>query len=318
MIRQKVKSKIKNIPFVKNLIERLSILENQAHENELCIDKLQSELTRLSTELSICKEQSWNALKTVDWVSILAENGAYSFPHYFDDKIITDKSERLAVYTTIIGDYDKLNDPTVVDENCDYYCFTDNKELKSKIWKIVYIDKKDFDEIKNLDLDNRRISRFLKTHPHLILPQYSHTFFLDSNITIIRSIWVWIALYSNGEDLITYKHPHRNCIYKEAEACKILNKDDYTLIDSVVERYKNEGFPAQLGLTMTCVLYRKNTKKMNKFNELWWDEIKNYSKRDQLSFMYLCWKEKFRFDICPLNAFNNDFFAYHEHDGAAK
>lgn len=39
------------------------------------------------------------------------------------------------VYTCITGDYDRLNDPVVVGNGIDYVCFTDSKNVNSKIWK---------------------------------------------------------------------------------------------------------------------------------------------------------------------------------------
>ena len=45
------------------------------------------------------------------------------------------------VYTCITGGYDNLIDPSYVTEGYDYVCFTDNLELKSKVWEIRPLPK---------------------------------------------------------------------------------------------------------------------------------------------------------------------------------
>jgi hypothetical protein len=41
---------------------------------------------------------------------------------------------------------DLLRDPLVVDDEIEYVCVTDNKDLSSKVWNIVY---RDFPEVKS-------------------------------------------------------------------------------------------------------------------------------------------------------------------------
>ena len=48
-------------------------------------------------------------------------------------------SKKLCVYTCITGDYDDLHEIEKPEKGVDYYCFTNNKNLKSKTWKIVQI-----------------------------------------------------------------------------------------------------------------------------------------------------------------------------------
>ena len=48
--------------------------------------------------------------------------------------------------------------------------------------------------------------------------------------------------------------------------------------------------------------------------EEWWNEIKYYSKRDQLSFNYVAWNQNFNFNYIPGQTRNNTFFSYRKHD----
>ena len=39
--------------------------------------------------------------------------------------------KRIVVYTAITGNYDELKEPIFIDQNIDYVCFTNNKNIKS-------------------------------------------------------------------------------------------------------------------------------------------------------------------------------------------
>ena len=48
------------------------------------------------------------------------------------------------VYTALFGKYDKLLEIHNINKHIDYVCFTDNKDLTSKTWNIIYVsDDKD-------------------------------------------------------------------------------------------------------------------------------------------------------------------------------
>lgn len=225
---------------------------------------------------------------------------------------VINKYGRLAVYTVIIGDYDNLIEPDIKEiENCDYFCFTDNKNLKSKFWKVISTDTLNNAEIYNLD--NIRIARYVKTHPHLLLKEYKHSIFIDANVLFKKSIIEWINVYLKNSNILTSAHPLRDCIYDEGEECIIVKKDDATVIKKQLDKYKELGYPSNNGLIMSNVMYRINCDEINKLNDEWWNEIKNNSRRDQLSFNYVCYKNRIKYDISPLNAINNSYFMCNSH-----
>ena len=55
--------------------------------------------------------------------------------------------KRICVYTCITGDYDNLKEIKNKEKNIDYYCFTNNKNIKSKTWKVEYIEDKKLSNI---------------------------------------------------------------------------------------------------------------------------------------------------------------------------
>lgn len=69
------------------------------------------------------------------------------------------------------------------------------------------------------------------------------------------------------------------------------------------------GFPKNYGLFEAGFIIRRNNKKVNQFNDFWWNEVKKNSGRDQLSQMFSAWY--CNLDIKPItigeNVYSNEF-----------
>ena len=111
----------------------------------------------------------------------------------------------------------------------------------------------------------------------------------------------------------------RKCIYEEARFIKWLGdnnpkknyKDDMNTIQSQIERYIGEGYPKNNGLARTTVIFRNHNKDdIVKHSEDCWEEIKYGSKRDQLSFNYVAWKNNLKFNYIQEDIDNNEYFHY--------
>ena len=94
----------------------------------------------------------------------------------------------------------------------------------------------------------------------------------------------------------------RNCIYEEYKAIKRLwnkgnKKDDLVFITKQIHRYLNDNYPKNNGLISSGIIARRhNEDDCIKTMEHWWKEIDHWSKRDQLSFNYVAWKNDFNFN----------------------
>lgn len=215
------------------------------------------------------------------------------------------KKKRLAIYTAIIGKYDIPITPSYIDENCDYFCFTDNSNITSDFWEIIHISS---------DVSGRKLARKIKILPHIYLNQYSESLWVDANFRIKSSVYKFISAYSTGRSMICMKHPERNCVYDEAIACIEQKKDLPEIINRQIAKYKSEFFPHNFGLISSGILYRRHSKRkvIHLMND-WWNEVNSESGRDQLSFNYVCWKNKFLYDIADILYYKNDFFEYFPH-----
>ena len=192
------------------------------------------------------------------------------------------------VYTCIIGGYDTLLEPRVVEPDVDYICFTDNTNIKSNVWEIRQIPY----EVSDMNLSNVKKQRCIKINPHKYLSEYKMSLWIDGNIEILSTV---SKLFNENIDseksVFIPQHPERNCIYAEGSAVIRLKKDTKENVNRQLNGYREEGFPPDYGLVQSNIIIRKhNDYECIKLMEKWWEELKNKSHRDQLSFNYAVWK----------------------------
>jgi len=223
------------------------------------------------------------------------------------------------IYTAIIGGYDKLLEPDYKPTGWDFVCFTD-RDLKSDNWEIR----------KTLPLyeDNTRTARKHKLLPHRLFPNYEYSLWIDGNIKV-RSDVNELLKYLDDCNYATYDHlqnplDSRDCIYQEAQVIldagdmwtrrtpergKKCYKDNPILIKNQIDRYKKEGYPLNNGLVVQMqVLRRHNKEDVIKTMEDHWIELKRNSKREQLSFNYIAWNNKLKFNYISGDSRDNKYF----------
>lgn len=271
---------------VKALEDRIAQTNHHLLEQEKMIRILEE---RLSTQMrrADCLENDGELL----FKHVLNENDASALAKLHTAAALEKAGKpRLAVYTVLIGEYDTLHAPVYIDANCDYFCFTNIRGLTSPFWKVIYVEN---DE----GLDSIRFQRKLKLSAHLLFPEYTHSLYVDTSIQIHKSIWDWIERFSTGKPFLAYRHPDRDCIYAESEACINLGKDSREIIMAQMERYRQCGYPEKNGLIWGAILYRKHhDQAVIRVHQTWLEEIMHGSRRDQLSFNYACWKNGFSYD----------------------
>jgi GT2 family glycosyltransferase len=206
-----------------------------------------------------------------------------------------DKKKKYVIYTCISGDYDSLKNLSFIDtEHFDYVCFTNSNKIKTLDvypWKIIDVSNFDIGITKN-DVDYViKFARFFKTHPHLFFENYEKSIWIDGNINVLGEANDFIKLLNNDNFILVPIHPIRNNIYEELKACRSLGKETSENLNKVNRFLINENFPSDTKLVQTGIILRNhNDKKCIFFMNKWWDMIKDYSKRDQLSFNYVFWK----------------------------
>lgn len=196
------------------------------------------------------------------------------------------KVKEFAIYTALTGNYDKpalLEGIQQVLLSADVFIFC-NEQLSVPEGVQVVSYKPTF-------ADPVRQARYFKVAGHPLLSAYAYTIWVDANLKVLAtsadSLWHHFA----GNALMAVaNHTERNCTYHEAEACLALGKDDPTAIYRQIFKYKTEGFPENAGLQETRMVFRRNHPYCQAVSALWWQQISQFSRRDQLSLNYVFWK----------------------------
>jgi len=206
------------------------------------------------------------------------------------------------VYTSVFGNYDDVVEPKLP-EGWDWKCFSEENSIP-------------------LYTDNTRNAKKFKVLPHRYLQNYEYSIFIDGNMYVVGNVDELIEKYLSDSNIAFFDHNKnrmdpRDCIYDEYNAIMNLGKNDPNqnfkdnpqVMYDQVKRYQDEGYPSHNGLiTGMVILRRHNEKDCIRVMEDWWTEIKYGSKRDQLSFNYVAWKNNTKFNYMDGDSRNNEYF----------
>ncbi len=216
------------------------------------------------------------------------------------------------IYTCLVGSYDTLLQPIVIDDSFDYICFSnDIPQHKIGVWNIR--------PIPFINNDPTRISRYPKILPHLVLSDYEFSLYVDANIQIATyKVYEQFNRLTESQTLIAQLYHHfRDCIYDEIKVCIGGNKDDVKLLLKLYSFLKKEGYPRHNGLYENNVIFRRhNNYLVIKASELWWKMYNQFARRDQLSLCYVYWKIGIKcsyFFPKGINTRNSTDVIYHPH-----
>ena len=193
----------------------------------------------------------------------------------------------------IVGDYDSVKQPIVVDNRFDYILFTDIiKEKTVGVWRVQPIDY--------ITDKNYLKARYPRLNPEIVLPEYDAWLYHDGTMQI-ASQWVYdrfIELYNNGIDWACNKHQYRTNVYEEISAITLEPSKQLSDIQTVNWYWymRNTGYPDEHHLPINYlyesgIIFRRHSDVVKRVNEIWWNSLEKYNvQRDQFSLMYALWK----------------------------
>jgi hypothetical protein len=211
---------------------------------------------------------------------------------------------KFAIYTAIIDNYDtqanlKLGQPI---EGVDYFCYSDvpldlPNFVTQRIWQRKYKDA-------------TRDAREIKVQAFQNFKEYDWVIWIDANCSMNAAELIRYLINESDATcpIKTFTHDVRNCAYDEAFWAFTKAADSPAIISHQINGYNAEGFPANFGLANTNLVIRKPTDATAiRFSEAWLQQIKKGSRRDQLSFDYVRWKEDITVETIPGIWYNNRF-----------
>ena len=209
-----------------------------------------------------------------------AGKAEFGDPRYLLPNRIRAAGKRVAVFTAIFGDYDtlKLPYPTWA-EGADFYCFTDSAFRDAGVWRLVVPDYH--------DADPTRLARWIKTHAHAYFPDYEASIWLDGNIAFVTRPGELLASVGEDLDVVSFHHRERRSVAEEVAECIRTARDDADVLAAQLGRYEAQGYVQRSDLMETNVMiFRHRRPAVARFLKLWWREIENGSRRDQVSVNY--------------------------------
>ena len=233
------------------------------------------------------------------------------------------------IYTALTGNYDKLEQPLVIDPSFDYVCLSD-KDGRDGVWDIRRIPQDEPDPVLR--------SRYPKMHPHLLLPEYDLSVYMDANLCITSAAfyeavdkWAedpYSAVPFGPDDALmipfaVVQHPDRDCVWDELRRCYLKDKVSTSSAIRWHRYLKETGMPRHAGLVEANVLVRlHNTQSVIQLDEKWWELLlKSGGRRDQLSFTPSAHTQNVKFSLLlgpGMNARNTDCIRCVQHPPTGK
>lgn len=176
-------------------------------------------------------------------------------------------------------------------DNVEYKFFTNRPEMvEGGSWDVIYIEQED---------DLRKKAREVKTNIHKFVPDTDYWLWIDNNCQLQVDPHEFLS-YLDKCDVVVMPHPERNNIIEEAQVLFKWKPEQSAGIQEVINQYYSEGYIPNT-LYETKVLMRRNNEHVREFNSIWWEQIQNFSIRDQISFPYVSWRTKTYINTFPGN-----------------
>lgn len=172
---------------------------------------------------------------------------------------------RYSVLTCIFGGYESLKEIKDYRDDVEYVCVTDDKNLTSKQWKIVY-EEDFFNKIPEVD----RFA-YVRFHPfNFVTTDVCIT--VDASMEILRDFYNPIikTFLEDGYEYAVSLHYDNETLYDDIQAWQSIRgykKNDYEhILSKLGDDAKNVHGEVQGGF-----IIHKNTRYANKINEMTWE-----------------------------------------------
>ena len=164
----------------------------------------------------------------------------------------------------------------------EFVCFTNCPYLKSDLWEIRQVDGLE-------EGTPRRTARKYKALSHEYFNS-EYTLWLDNSCVCKVDFKLALEGYLKDHDWAVHRHIDRESVAQEAQICITRRLDSPKVIKEQLNSYVDKGFNSHANeLFETGITMRRKTSAVIKANELWWEQIRTYSVRDQISLPFVFW-----------------------------
>jgi len=211
----------------------------------------------------------------------------------------------MIVYTAILEDYDTLLEPRVREDGIRYVCVTDRAPSETKGWEVLLTER--------TEAHPRLQQRSYKILSHRLFPESEITLYVDGNFELLVDPRDLAERYLADSDIALFRHPQRDGIFAELEACAVLGKEDPETLAAVAAKYRAEGLPEVGFLFAGGLILRRHTPAIADFNEAWYEELLQSTYRDQPPLGYTLWRTGVTPATIDKDIWHNDLFNFYAH-----
>ena len=188
-------------------------------------------------------------------------------------------SPRLCVYTALLGGYEKLNEqPAASRSKIPFLCLTDDPHLRSESWQMRSVSPV-------FSMDPVRSQRDFKLRPHLHLPDFDLSIYIDNSVLLTEPPERIMERYLPTSGFAIPSHGDHVSVLDEFLEVVKRGYDDQSRIFEQLNHYSFacpevlEERPYWAG-----ILLRDHRKpEVRAVLETWYAHVLRYSRRDQLS-----------------------------------
>jgi hypothetical protein len=186
---------------------------------------------------------------------------------------------RLCVFTTLVGQYEQLNEQSVAaGSTIPFICLTDDPDLKSDSWQIRQVSPL-------FSMDPIRSQRDLKIRPHVHLPDFDASIYIDNSVLLTEPPERLLERYDLASGFCLPRHGSQNSVLHEFSVVARLGLDDQSRILEQLSHYATD-FPdvlEELPYWTGILLRDHRDPAVRAMLEIWAAHVHRYSRRDQLS-----------------------------------
>lgn len=189
-------------------------------------------------------------------------------------------------------------------------------------WRVIEMEHTKEEE-ENEQTEPFLVSRDIKVRAHLFCDSYESSLYVDSNVRLnVDPSPLWDeALSASSSPMAVFEHPVRSSLRQEFDEVrrlatlnpwerKIVHHD---LFERQYAKYRDTGAfdacEARFRLTWNNVIFRRHRDaRVRAAMDTWFEELRTFRQRDQLSFLYALWKH----DLADFNtlSLNDDRYIH--------
>ncbi|HXT80131.1 MAG TPA: hypothetical protein VN702_11230, partial [Acetobacteraceae bacterium] len=210
------------------------------------------------------------------------------------------------IYTTLIGDYEHLNEqPVAAQSDIPFICLTDSPALRSETWACRVVTPV-------FPRDPIRSQRELKIRAHVALPEFDRSIYIDNSILLRQPPERLLDFMRPGDEFLLAPHSFRDTVLDEFLEVSRLGYDDTTRIFEQLNHY-TLSCPAMLEERpwWTGLMIRDHrSPRVRAVLEQWAAHVMRYARRDQLSVNVAFRAAGLAPTALPLDVIQSDFHSW--------